>query len=204
MRYVLPCFPAIFIWTSQLVAERREVELPKEASTATSLAAITRGPRALRLLPVFCLAWLVCSSLWLFPHSLSYFNELSGGPTRGHQHLVHSNIDWGQDIRHLVWWQESHPHGQPFYLAYFGGVDPANLGVSCDGISPEAPKVADLANLPAGWYGISINLLRGYPWTVSDGNGKAVTFGPNAFAAFLELEPFDRVGYSIYIYRINH
>ena len=37
----------------------------------------------------------VGSSLAIYPHSLSYFNELAGGPTKGHYHLIDSNIDWG-------------------------------------------------------------------------------------------------------------
>ncbi len=28
-------------------------------------------------------------------HSISYFNELAGGPENGSAHLLDSNIDWG-------------------------------------------------------------------------------------------------------------
>ncbi|MDQ3332129.1 MAG: glycosyltransferase family 39 protein [Planctomycetota bacterium] len=37
------------------------------------------------------------SPLIHIPHSLSYFNELSGGPSHGYRHLVLSNLDWGQN-----------------------------------------------------------------------------------------------------------
>lgn len=38
-----------------------------------------------------CLAWFVASSLWIYPHSLSYFNESIGGPLNGPEHLLGSN-----------------------------------------------------------------------------------------------------------------
>jgi hypothetical protein len=44
--------------------------------------------------------WFVSSSLWIYPHSLSYFNESIGGPLNGPRHLLGSNVDWGQDLRY--------------------------------------------------------------------------------------------------------
>jgi hypothetical protein len=38
------------------------------------------------------------STLSVYPHSIAYFNEASGGPENGHKHLLHSNLDWGQDL----------------------------------------------------------------------------------------------------------
>ena len=43
------------------------------------------------------LASSIASSLAVFPHTLTYFNEFSGGPSSGHYHMGHSNVDWGQD-----------------------------------------------------------------------------------------------------------
>lgn len=43
--------------------------------------------------------WTIGSSLWVYPHSLSYFNESIGGPLNGAAHLLGSNVDWGQDER---------------------------------------------------------------------------------------------------------
>jgi hypothetical protein len=40
----------------------------------------------------------IYSTLSVFPHSLAYFNEASGGPENGHKHLLGSNLDWGQDL----------------------------------------------------------------------------------------------------------
>jgi hypothetical protein len=49
-------------------------------------------------------SWLIASSLWIYPHSLAYFNELVGGPLYGSEHLLGSNLDWGQDLRYLLTW----------------------------------------------------------------------------------------------------
>ena len=48
------------------------------------------------LIAIFLVAS-VASTLSVYPHQLTYFNELSGGPANGYKHLLHSNVDWGQD-----------------------------------------------------------------------------------------------------------
>jgi hypothetical protein len=46
-----------------------------------------------RLLSAVFLAWVVVSSLSVYPHSMSHFNELAGGPKNWPKHLLGSNID---------------------------------------------------------------------------------------------------------------
>jgi len=86
MRYVLPIFPFAFVWASQVARA-----VPSKQWKTAALGAVA-------------LAWSVGSSLWVVPHSLSYFNESVGGPAGGHAHLIHSNIDWGQDLLYLKRW----------------------------------------------------------------------------------------------------
>lgn len=45
--------------------------------------------------------WLVASSLWVYPHSISYFNDSIDGPLPGPEPLLGSNVDGGQDLRYL-------------------------------------------------------------------------------------------------------
>lgn len=103
-RYVLPAFPFFYVaiasvTTRYLTRLEGFVDLP------------TRGPLLGSVSPFLCFStlvsafgsWLLLSSLWLYPHSLSYFNELVGGPLNGHKHLLGSNVDWGQDFRYLAW-----------------------------------------------------------------------------------------------------
>jgi hypothetical protein len=50
-----------------------------------------------RFLLIASLLATIASTLRVYPHQLAYFNELSGGPENGYRHLLHSNLDWGQD-----------------------------------------------------------------------------------------------------------
>ena len=92
LRYVLPIFLSAFIWMSKVARA-----LPLEN-------------RKLAIVGGLALVWSVGSSVLVYPHSLSYFNELAGGPTCGHAHLggagADSNIDWGQDLLYLKRWLE--------------------------------------------------------------------------------------------------
>jgi hypothetical protein len=40
------------------------------------------------------LVWLAASSLHVYPHGVSYFNEWVGGPAQGWKYLADSNLDW--------------------------------------------------------------------------------------------------------------
>ncbi len=99
VRYVLPIFPFAYIWISRV-------------------AVVAARSRWVGCAVAVALAWSVASSLFIYPHSLSYFNELVGGPIHGHAHLHDSNIDWGQDLLYLKRWLDEHPEAQPIGLAY--------------------------------------------------------------------------------------
>ena len=100
----------------------------------------------------------------VYPHSLSYFNELAGDPTGGHAHLIHSNIDWGQDLLYLKRWLDGHPEARPLYVAYCGTVDPHYLGIDYQ-LPPVADPGAAVPHLEPGWYAVSVNFLRGSPFS---------------------------------------
>jgi len=51
-----------------------------------------------RILIPLCLLATIASTLRVYPHQLAYFNEIAGGPENGWKHLLHSNLDWGQDL----------------------------------------------------------------------------------------------------------
>lgn len=59
-----------------------------------------------RILVAVSLLATVVSTLRVYPHQLTYFNELSGGPENGCKHLLHSNLDWGQDLLFVREWME--------------------------------------------------------------------------------------------------
>jgi hypothetical protein len=97
-RYVIPALPFLFVWISKVV----RVFAPRVATPATNtvqpvLGLTPRGKgakvdwlsaswrlcvslfsiRTMRALVVIALVWSVASSLGIYPHSLSYFNELA-------------------------------------------------------------------------------------------------------------------------------
>ena len=90
LRYVLPAFPFLLVGISR------------------AALAFDFKQWILAALVVIAALQSTVSSLLVFPHSMSYFNELAGGPLHGHEHLVNSNIDWGQDLLYLRDWIAAH------------------------------------------------------------------------------------------------
>ncbi len=123
LRYVLPAFPFLIVIASRAFLVFSE-PLPK-----------SRGVVA------FATAGLVVSSLWIYPHSLSYFNESIGGPMRGEEHMNASNLDWGQDLPYLQRWQEANPDAQPLWVDnWVGYIRPDAVGIEYAGSVPSLPK----------------------------------------------------------------
>ncbi len=171
-RYVLPCFPFVYVWISKVARP---------------------GHRKLQLLAAGALAWSVIGSLSVYPHSISYFNELAGGPTGGHRYLLDANIDWGQDLLYLKRWLDEHPEAKPLYLAHQSFVDPATLGIESRNPPPRSSNRgtqhsdAEMERLgpQPGWYAMSVDRIH----------------SPE-YSYFLNFEPVAMAGYSIYIYHI--
>ncbi|HIQ21003.1 MAG TPA: hypothetical protein EYH34_07185, partial [Planctomycetes bacterium] len=177
IRYVLPMLGFVFVWTSKV---GRAMEL---------------GRHKLAMLVAGATVWSVASSLWIYPHSLSYFNEWVGGPRNGHAHLLHSNTDWGQDMLHLKRWLDKHPGAQPIGVAWYVPVmDPKYFGIEWTapprGLPARGMTMPDpesVGPLP-GWFAISVNRIRAI-----DG----------MYRYFLRFEPVAMAGYSMYIYHIT-
>ncbi len=138
---------------------------------------------------------------------MSYFNELAGGPRHGHEHLLSSNISWGQDLLYLKRWLDRHPEARPLYLAVHAAFDPRDVGIEFT--LPPAGVVAsegDGLNAPAlqpGWYAIDVNLLQGFPYAIPDGAGNTFSAHQGQFTYFMRFGPVARAGYSIYIYHVT-
>jgi hypothetical protein len=192
LRYVLPVFPFAFVWMSKAARAFQRKE---------RWAAVLTGGLA---------AWAVVSSLLVYPHSLSYFNEAAGGPANGGTHLVDSNIDWGQDLLYLKEWLDAHPEARPLHLAYFGFCDPRVAGIEFE-LPPTGPTTAEEVAGPKGrelgpkpgWYAVSVTLLHGYGFSLPSGRGGWVGAPRDGFTYFLRFRPVARAGWSIYIYHIT-
>jgi hypothetical protein len=66
------------------------------------------------------------TTVWVWPHGLSYFNQLWGGPEMGFTRLHDSNFDWGQGLPELKKWHAAQGDVQALSVWYYG-TDPAIL-----------------------------------------------------------------------------
>jgi hypothetical protein len=207
LRYVLPIFPYLFISAGKLVPWAAGIGNPLGRKLGGGLIGIG-------------MAATVTSTLLIHPHYLAYFNAVSGGTASGSEHLIDSNLDWGQDLVGLKRWLAREAPGQRVGLAYFGQINPsifeAREGEAIPWFLPPALP-GTIAPLPAqdrfglrptrpepGLYAVSASLVRGLPWRVYD-NARWAPYeaGFNAFSYFAGLRPIASVGGSIFVYRVN-
>ena len=194
-RYILPAFPFLFIWASRSF-QRLDLR---------TMGRSLNWRQFYRTVAIGSFVYFVGSSLGQFPHSLSYFNELVGGPRNGHEHLLDSNIAWGQDLLYLKTWYDAHPEARPLYLAMFGLLNPQLAGIEFR-LPPDALQTErDGKFLPSpGWYVIDVNHLHNSGHTVVDESGKLrrLELNDRIFRRFLGLQPEGIIGYSFYVYHI--
>ncbi len=190
LRYILPIFPFLFVWTSHVARS------------------FCLGHRTIALSAAFSMLWVAASSLSAYPHSLSYFNELVGGPSHGHEHLNNSNCDWGQDLLYLKEWLEAHPEAKMPGLAYYGAVDPSLAGIEYLPAPPNPaptnwnPEISKEGPMP-GWYVVSTNYLHGHRFTMPAGNGQWIYLDKPSYCYFLDFAPVARIGYSLFVYHLG-
>ena len=159
-RYIVPVLPLLYVWMSKL-----------------GKAFEWRGGLC-KYVVILCLIGMAGSSLYRYPYSLSYFNELVGGPAHGGEYLLGSAVDWGQDEYELRDWIKRHPDAKPLYITYQPSIPLSNLGVSYSGPVPEKPV--------EGWMVLGINDLYR-----RDGR----------YAEYRELRPAARIGWGIVVFR---
>jgi 4-amino-4-deoxy-L-arabinose transferase-like glycosyltransferase len=166
-RYLLPLAPLAIIWASRL-GER---------------------PRRTRRLALGWRAWIVGIGLAgqaiavasVYPHELTYFNSLGGGPRGGRYLLSDSNLDWGQGLKVLARLQRLEPKYRDLTLYYFGDTDPARYGVRGTAYVVNAvddqSRLPELSKVKTRYLAVSASLQWG-PW------------GPSGFFRDLnEVEP---------------
>jgi hypothetical protein len=198
-RYVIPALPFFFLWISK-VGKAFTMKRPVVA-TLTSLL----------------LAWSIFSSLSMYPHSLSYFNELAAIlPTPEDKNYPHpppeiSETAWQQKTfwqktksilsagsrngaRHLLdsnidWGQDL------FYLEkwYQKHPEAKDMKVACENYSLKLTKISFQEMMSANnpqprWYALSVNSIYNRE---------------KQYRYFLNFEPVATAGYSIYIYHIT-
>jgi hypothetical protein len=210
LRYVLPIFPYLFISTGKLIPWASGLGVPaarRAAGAVIGLAIVgTFGAAAT-----------------IHPHYLAYFNAISGGPDRGSEHLIDSNLDWGQDLVGLRRWVREHAPNEKIGLAYFGQINPKIFEARREGelrwfLPPALPGTLPplsrtdrlgprMVRPEPGLYAVSASLLRGLRWRVYDNDARGweppLSAEAYAFSYFQRLKPIGQVGHSIFLYRLR-
>ncbi|MCK5707420.1 MAG: glycosyltransferase family 39 protein [Candidatus Aureabacteria bacterium] len=190
-RYLLPIHPFIAVYCSIIF-----------------VFLIRYGTKIKWMVFIILCIWYVGSAFSIYPHYLAYFNEIIGGPNRGSEYLIDSNLDWGQDLRGVKVYMDKNKIDW-IYLIYFGNDDPAyrKIQVAPDNIDlglvpgkKDNIEKAFLAGVNAldqrkpGYYAISATYFRGGYLDEKD----------RGFFKFLwNVEPLAKIGHSIFIYKIE-
>jgi hypothetical protein len=156
------------------------------------------GYRGARVAIALSFAWLAVSSLYVYPHGISYFNEWVGGPSQGWKYLADSNLDWGQNLPDLGRYMERNRvdriktfifgYDNPFHYLKPGSMDPQTLP------SPGDSTLARYYRPQPGLYAVSTNFLAGF--LAPDGYEDYLDY-------FRQRAPDARAGYSILIYEVK-
>jgi 4-amino-4-deoxy-L-arabinose transferase-like glycosyltransferase len=173
LRYVLPVYPFIFVLASGAVMSLKRL-------------------RYVLIVPVI---WYVVGTVAIRPDYLAYFNELIGGPDNGYRYLVDSNLDWGQDLKGLKTFMDSHGI-QRIYLSYFGTDSPDRYGIQYDWLPSFYLKN------PAPQQ--TIGVARQRYLAISVTNLQGVYMDPPTMYRWLDrYTPIARIGHSIFVYYLE-
>ncbi|HVN38080.1 MAG TPA: glycosyltransferase family 39 protein [Myxococcota bacterium] len=169
LRYLLPAFPFLYLLLGSVFA---------------------RPGRPTRVVAALVLAYYAGTALVVHPAHLAYFNPLSGGPAHGHQWLLDSNLDWGQDLYRVPAALEARGIREPIWLLYFGHVDPRLYGIDSH-ILPREPVEGVIA--------VSVSYLAGFSYPVTAPDGTLIAIGADHAHWLRRLAPIARLG-SIWLY----
>lgn len=174
IRYLLPVFPFLHLASGPVFAERA-------------------GPGRARWRDALALAAVVAAlstSIASHPDHLAYFNAIAGGSERGHEWLVDSNLDWGQDLYRVPAEAARLKPGAPIGLLYFGHVDPTLYGLRYN-LVPPWPVRDVLA--------VSVNFVVGMQYLTPAPDGRWLPVSADHLAWLRSHEPVARLG-SMWVY----
>jgi hypothetical protein len=174
LRHVLPALPFLFLWIAPLFAATGD---PMRRRITAALAAAVLG-LALRNVAT------------IHPDYLTFFNAIAGGPARGSEWLLDSNLDWGQDLYRVPAAAAAIDPDAPLYLLYWGHVDPGLYGIRYE-LVPATPVEGVVA--------VSENFLGGYAYLTVRPDGAMTGVAGDTAAWLRSREPAARIG-SILLY----
>jgi len=148
---------------------------------------------------VVLLLWQLVTTVTARPGLLAYANEAWGGPSKTHLYLSDSNVDWGQQLKAVKQYLETHP-SQPCYFAYSaqGPVDFRDYGINCR-VLPTGSAI---------WTGLDTMRFGEDPNVsgtvlISDGElaGVDIPGKENPYTQFNSIRPAEVIDRGVYVYQ---
>ncbi|MCJ7738004.1 MAG: glycosyltransferase family 39 protein, partial [Anaerolineae bacterium] len=143
------------------------------------------------LAALFC--WYALGTLASTPNEIAYFNLLAGPAENKHRFLISSNLDWGQMMKQMAFYLQSHSD-ETTYVAYS---HPAPYPIPASAYLPPHPEAGPITaplHPPAGRYLIGATSLH-IP-------SSCCGLGLDGYAYFRNLKPDDTIGGAILVYNI--
>jgi len=190
LRHLLPIFPFLYILVALGIKKWvQEISFPFFKVKIGIL--------------ILLIGWYIFSSISVFPHYLSYYNELAGGTANGYKISGHPNYDWGQDLKRLGEWVDSRDI-QSIYVDVYGRAeisyylqDKSILWRGSSWWELYGVEIDDFENFPKGNYlAISTTFLSAGEWTNSPSKKRD-------YAWLDKHKLVGRAGTSIFIYYIE-
>jgi hypothetical protein len=180
IRQILPIFPFLWVTAGRL------------GKAAESTTGARRKLATWVLVSVGVLDCLLCA-----PYFFPYFNVPARLWSERHELLADSNVDVGQDLARLKAYLDEHQIPE-IKLSYFGTASPAQVGLHHQ-VLPGFHLYSAFENWP-----ISGELRSGDLVAISVSNLVGIYLEDKDFyrRTLGRLKPLERVGHSIYIYRI--
>jgi hypothetical protein len=174
IRYLIPCFPFMFVFSARLVPSLQELGRP------------------FRVAFIAGLLWLVTEWVSIIPDHLSYFNQVAGGPENGIEWLDNSNVDWGQGLKQLRAYLQTH-RIEDYAYCYFGTGRPQFYGIT-------GRRITDMDFFVRPTRGLVILSAQCIP------RGRNIldkAFGENPLNWLRHQKPVTIIGHAYYVYEIN-
>lgn len=196
IRHVLPTFPFIYLLVSRKISEWILPRVLLQSKTWRDILKnlyyiyIKAVPKFL-IITVLIL-WFIFDIVKIYPHFMSYYNQLASGSENGYKIAVDSNYDWGQDLIRLRNYVEKNKIDK-IALDYFGGGNPRYyLGNKFEPWwSSKGPAHE--------WFAISATFRQSAFGTPVPGFMRRPE---DSYQWLKEYKPVARAGYSIFIYKL--
>lgn len=197
VRHIIPTFPFMFLVVSRVIIghlrERPQVAFDLSPNTLKSLTRFYTKKAVKYTVLVALVGWYIVSVIMQYPHFITYFNELAGGPQNGYKYVADSNVDWGQDMKRLAQFVDDN-NIDKIHLMYFGGGSPDYY------LKDKYVPWWSSRGPEAGWFAISATFLDEAFGTPV---GRYTRTPEDSYLWLVDKTPVTVIGHSIFIYKLD-